>query len=45
MSVEPSVHVKGFVIPEAAIIIVSALVALGVGLLWWRAAGRRRDVT
>ncbi|HVM47205.1 MAG TPA: HlyD family secretion protein [Candidatus Acidoferrum sp.] len=42
MSVEPSVHVKGYVIPEAAVIIASIVGALVLGALWWRAAGRGR---
>jgi membrane fusion protein, multidrug efflux system len=42
MSVEPSVHVTSYVIPEAAVIIGAAVCALVVGVLWWRAAGRRR---
>jgi membrane fusion protein (multidrug efflux system) len=45
MSVVPSVHVKGFVISEAVIIIVAAVGALVVGALWWRAAGRKQVET
>lgn len=39
MSVVPSVQV-GKEIPEAAVIAVAILLALGVGFLWWRAAAK-----
>jgi membrane fusion protein, multidrug efflux system len=42
MSVVPSVHVKGFVIPEGVVVVAAAVGALVTGALWWRAAGRRR---
>ena len=42
MSVVPSVHVTGYEIPEAVVIIVAAVGALVVGVLWWRAAGAAR---
>ena len=44
MSVVPSVHVKGYVISETAVLIVAAVVALVIGVVWWRAAGRKGDV-
>jgi len=42
MSVVPSVHVKGYVISEEVVLIVAAVGALVIGVLWWRAAGRKR---
>ena len=42
MSVVPSVHVAAYEIPEAVVIIVAAVGALVVGVLWWRAAARKR---
>jgi membrane fusion protein, multidrug efflux system len=42
MSVVPSVHVKGFIIPESVVVAVTVVGSLGVGLFWWRAAARRR---
>ena len=41
MSVVPSVHVKGYEISETVVVIVAAVGALVVGVLWWRAAGRK----
>jgi membrane fusion protein (multidrug efflux system) len=40
MSAEPSVQV-GKEIPEAVVIIVAILAALGTGFLWWRAASKQ----
>jgi membrane fusion protein (multidrug efflux system) len=37
MSVVPSVHVKGYVVSETVVIIVAAVGALVIGVLWWRA--------
>jgi membrane fusion protein (multidrug efflux system) len=45
MSVVPSVHVKAYEISEKVVILVAGIGALVVGVLWWRAAGRRRTVT
>jgi len=42
MSVVPSVHVTAHEIPEAVVIIVAVVGALVVGVLWWRAAARKR---
>jgi membrane fusion protein, multidrug efflux system len=43
MSVVPSVHVKGYVISEGVVVGAAAVGAALVGLLWWRAAGRRKQ--
>ena len=43
MSVVPSVHVKRYEVSEAVVVVVAALVALGIGVLWWRAAGCRDE--
>jgi membrane fusion protein (multidrug efflux system) len=42
MSVVPSVHVKGYEVSETVVVVVAAVVALVIGALWWRAAGRKR---
>jgi membrane fusion protein, multidrug efflux system len=42
MSVVPSVKVQGYEISKKVVAIAAAVVALVVGLLWWRAAGRKR---
>jgi len=42
MSVVPSVHVTSFEVPEIAIIAAAFILALVVGVVWWKAAGRRR---
>jgi hypothetical protein len=39
MSAEPSVQV-GKPIPEAVVIVIALLLALGIGFFWWRAAGK-----
>ena len=44
MSVVPSVHVKGYVISESVVLIVAAVGTLVIGVLWWKAAGKKRDV-
>ena len=41
MSVVPSVKVKGYEVSEAVVVAVAAVAALVVGVLWWRAAGKR----
>ena len=41
MSVVPLVKVQGYEIPEAVVVGVSAVGALVLGVLWWRAAGRK----
>ena len=41
MSVVPSVKVQGYEISETVVVIAAAVMALVVGLLWWRAAGRK----
>jgi membrane fusion protein (multidrug efflux system) len=41
MSVVPSVKVKGYEVSQAIVVVVAAVVALVVGVLWWRAAGKR----
>lgn len=38
MSVTPSVRVRNFEIPAAVIGLVAAVLAIGVGLLWWKKA-------
>jgi membrane fusion protein (multidrug efflux system) len=38
MSVVPSVKVKGLEVSEAVVVAVAAVLALGVGGLWWRGA-------
>jgi membrane fusion protein (multidrug efflux system) len=43
MSVVPSVHVMGYVISETVIIIVAAVGALVVGVLWWRAGNGKHE--
>jgi membrane fusion protein (multidrug efflux system) len=45
MSAVPSVHVKGYEVSEAIVIVVAAVGALVVGVLWWRGAGRKKVVT
>ena len=45
MSVVPSVHVKGYVISETVVLIVAAVGALVIGVVWWKVAGKKRDVT
>ena len=42
MSVVPSVHVKGYVISETAVLIVAAVLALVIGVLWLKATARKR---
>jgi membrane fusion protein (multidrug efflux system) len=42
MSVVPSVHVKGYVISETVVLVVAAVVALVIGVVWWKAAARKR---
>ena len=42
MSVVPSVHVKGYVISETVVLIMAAVVALVIGVVWWKAAARKR---
>ncbi len=42
MSVVPLVKVQGYEIPEGVVVGVSAAGALVIGVLWWRAAGRKR---
>jgi membrane fusion protein (multidrug efflux system) len=44
MSVVPSVHVKGYVISESVVLIVAAVGALVIGVVWWKVAGRKGDV-
>jgi membrane fusion protein (multidrug efflux system) len=44
MSVVPLVKVKGYEVSETVVVMVAAVLALIVGLLWWRAAGRRKAV-
>jgi membrane fusion protein (multidrug efflux system) len=41
MSVVPSVKVQGYEVSETVVLIVAAVVALGIGMLWWRVAGKR----
>jgi membrane fusion protein, multidrug efflux system len=41
MSVVPSVKVDGYEVSETVVIIVAAVGALVIGVLWWRAAGRK----
>src|ERR1017187_8613719 len=41
MSVVPSVKVKGYEVSETVVVVVGAVGALVVGVLWWRAAGKR----
>jgi membrane fusion protein (multidrug efflux system) len=45
MSVVPVVKVKGYEVSEAIVVVVAAVGALVVGVLWWRAAGTRKAVT
>jgi membrane fusion protein (multidrug efflux system) len=45
MSVVPVVKVKGYEVSETIVIVVAAVGALVVGVLWWRAAGRKKVVT
>jgi membrane fusion protein (multidrug efflux system) len=45
MSVVPSVKVDGYEVSETVVIIAAAVGALVIGVLWWRAAGRRKAVT
>jgi membrane fusion protein (multidrug efflux system) len=40
MSAVPSVQV-GAPIPKAVVILVAILLALGIGIFWWRAAGKQ----
>jgi membrane fusion protein (multidrug efflux system) len=41
MSVLPSVKVKGYEVSETLVVVAAAVGALVIGVLWWRAAGRR----
>ncbi len=45
MSVVPSVRVQGYEISETVVVVAAGVGALVVGVLWWRAAGRRKAVT
>ncbi len=38
MSAVPSVHVTDYEVPEIAVILVAMLLAVGVGIFWWRFA-------
>lgn len=41
MSVEPSIQVMSFEVPEFVLILAAAVLALVVGFLWWHAANRQ----
>jgi membrane fusion protein (multidrug efflux system) len=43
MSVVPSVRVKGYEVPEVAIVLVAVLLAGICGLVWWRRAQQREN--
>src|ERR1019366_7981718 len=45
MSVVPSVKVKGYEVSESVVLIVAAVGALVIGVVWWKVAGKKRDVT
>jgi membrane fusion protein (multidrug efflux system) len=42
MSVEPSVRVSAFELPDLAVVAIAGILAVGAGVVWGRAARRRR---
>jgi len=44
MSVVPYVRTTGFEVPEVVLVLVAAVLAMGTGWFWWRAAGRSAEI-